>query len=112
MIFSDYINKKNHPNAQTSLVNPGFAAKKPKVVEKKKPAGFQQQAKFRPQPMMHMGNRSEDVVNVNSQFVPTRKIFVVVANRHYEEKRNIPRFSEFKDIPEVDADLVNVKKGL
>ena len=50
-------------------VNPGFAAKKPKVVEKKKPAGFQQQAKnlFSNPAMMHMGNRSEDVVNVNSQ---------------------------------------------
>ena len=59
-----------------------------------------------------MGNRSEDVVNVNSQFVPTRKIFVVVANRHYEEKRKIPRFSGFADIPEVDADLINVKNGL
>ena len=43
-----------------------------------------------------------------SEFVPTKKIFVVVANRHYEEKRKIEGFSGFEDIPEVDTDAINV----
>ena len=33
-------------------------------------------------------------------------------NRRYDEKRLIERFKGFEDIPEVDDDAVNVKKGL
>ena len=47
-----------------------------------------------------------------NEFVPTKKIFVIIANRHYDEKRKIKGFENFDDIPEVDEDAINVKNGL
>ena len=46
-------------------------------------------------------------------FVPTRKVWVIVANRQYEKKREISGFeNKFSNIPEVTEDVVNVKKGM
>ena len=44
-------------------------------------------------------------------FIPTKKIFVIIANRRYGEKRKIEGFTGFADIPEVEEDAINVKKG-
>ena len=48
---------------------------------------------------------------MNDKFVPTKHIWVIVANERYDEKRKFTGYSELQDIPEVRNDAVNAKNG-
>ena len=46
------------------------------------------------------------------EFRPTKYIWVIITNSDYSERRKDEGFESFIDLPEVEADRENVKKGI
>ena len=45
-------------------------------------------------------------------FQPTKYIWIIVTNSDYSERRTNPGFEDFIDLPEVNVDAENVRKGI
>ena len=45
-------------------------------------------------------------------FIPNERIFILVGNQNYAERRDEAGYEGFIDLPEVDADLEKMRKGL
>ena len=44
-------------------------------------------------------------------FIPNRKYWIIIKNKRYDELRQLAGWEGFQDIPNVDNDAVNAKKG-
>ena len=46
-----------------------------------------------------------------ADFVPERSYWIILKNKNYDVLRNAPGWENFADIPNVDADAENAKRG-
>jgi len=58
-----------------------------------------------------MQNQSVNQNRTNS-IIPERCKWVIIKNRNYEKLRQMEGYGSFADIPHVDTDATNVKKGV